>query len=62
MAIGLERGFQFVTGVSIRAVEVYFEPASKEAADSPEGRMMPAFFASLISRRISASDGAPEAM
>ena len=62
-AIGLARGFHDVSGVSIcRPAPEFAGAFSKDAAVSPEGSWIPALRAAAISRRTSASDGAPDAM
>jgi hypothetical protein len=63
-AIGFERGFQTASGVSapVPAPGEFDGAFSNDAADSPEGKTIPALRAAAISRRISASEGAPAAM
>src|SRR5665213_81029 len=63
-AIGFDRGFHAVSGVSASTAgpPEFDGEFSKDAADSPDGNTIPALRAALISRRISASEGAPGAI
>src|SRR5271154_849403 len=61
-AIGFNLGFQAVSGVCASAAAVLVAPLANDSTLSPEGNTIPALRRALISRRTSASDGAPAAI